>query len=42
MVPSVMAASSAGRNPEMARRVVVLPAPLVPMTATIWFSATSG
>src|SRR6476646_8706671 len=34
MRPSVTRASSRPRKPEMARRVVVLPAPLVPSSAT--------
>jgi len=35
IVPSVIATSSAGRNPEIARSVVVLPAPFVPIIATM-------
>ena len=36
MVPSVTRASSIPRKPEIARKVVDLPAPLVPRIATIW------
>ena len=40
--PSVTRASSTPRNPEIARSVVVLPAPLVPSSATIEPSGTSS
>ena len=40
MVPSVTRALSMPRKPESARKVVDLPAPLVPRMATIWPSCT--
>ena len=40
--PSVTRASSIPRNPEIARNVVVLPAPLVPSRATICFAPTES
>ena len=40
--PSVISVSSDARNPETARSVVVLPAPLVPTNATIDPSGTSS
>ena len=42
IAPSVIATSSDGRKPEMARSVVVFPAPLVPTNATIEPSGTSS
>ena len=42
MPPSVTLPSSVLRSPEMAFRVVVLPAPLAPRRATICPSATSS
>ena len=42
MVPSVTRASSMPRKPEMARSVVVLPAPLLPSSATIWRGWTAN
>ena len=39
IAPSVTRASSMPRKPEIARSVVVLPAPLVPSRATIWPSS---
>jgi hypothetical protein len=41
-VPSVMRASSMPRNPEIARRVVVFPAPFVPRIVTICLSPTDN
>ena len=40
IAPFLIFASSTGRNPEIARTVVLLPAPLVPSRATMLFSGT--
>ncbi len=42
IVPSVTRASSMPRKPEIARKVVVLPAPLVPSSATICPGSTAS
>ena len=42
IVPSVTRASSMPRKPEIARSVVVLPAPLVPRSATICPASTAS
>ncbi len=42
IVPSVTRASSMPRKPEIARKVVVLPAPLVPSSATICRGSTAS
>ncbi len=42
MVPRVTSPSSVESKPEMALRVVVLPAPLAPKRVTIWPSSTAS